>query len=56
MLVPKLIHVLGDLLKRGGDPPTSHALLRIAYAHLLAYKSCRARAQETADHRVSEPR
>ena len=41
-------HILGDLLERGGEPPNSHALLRIAYAHLLAYESCRARTQDTA--------
>jgi len=40
-------HVLGDLLKRGGDPPDSHTLLRIAYAHLLAYEACRGRTQDT---------
>ena len=48
-------HVLGDLLKRGGTPPHSHALLRIAYAHLLAYKSCLARSQDTANHQLSKP-
>ncbi len=36
-------HVIGDLLRRGGDAAGSHALLRIAYAHLLAYEARRAR-------------
>lgn len=35
-------HVLGDLLRRGGDR-ASHPLLRIAYAHLLAYEARRKR-------------
>ena len=38
-------HVLGDLLRRGGDQPKSHALLRIAYAHLAAYEARRARTK-----------
>lgn len=38
-------HVLGDLLQRNGEPPNSHSLLRVAYAHLLAYESARARTQ-----------
>jgi 2-dehydropantoate 2-reductase len=42
-------HVLGDLLQRNGEPPSSHSLLRVAYAHLLAYESVRARTQPVAD-------
>lgn len=36
-------HVVGDLLRRGGEPPSSHSLLRVAYAHLMAYEARRAR-------------
>jgi len=35
-------HVLGDLLRRGGDP-AAHPVLRIAYAHLATYEAQRAR-------------
>ncbi len=38
-------HVLGDLLRRGDNPARSHALLRIACAHLAAYEARRARTQ-----------
>jgi 2-dehydropantoate 2-reductase len=38
-------HVLGDLLSRHGERPEPNALLRIAYAHLLAYEALRARTQ-----------
>ena len=36
-------HVLGDLLKRGGDRLGGYPLLGIAYAHLKAYEARRAR-------------
>jgi 2-dehydropantoate 2-reductase len=36
-------HVIGDLLRRGDNRENSHALLRIAYAHLTAYEVRRAR-------------
>lgn len=36
-------HVLGDLLRRGGEPSDPRSLLRIAYAHLLAYEAGRER-------------
>jgi 2-dehydropantoate 2-reductase len=36
-------HVLGDLLRRGGEPDGPHSLLRIAFAHLNAYEARRAR-------------
>ena len=36
-------HVVGDLLRRGGDQQNPRALLRIAYAHLAAYEARRAR-------------
>jgi 2-dehydropantoate 2-reductase len=36
-------HVLGDLLRRGGERESSHSLLRIAFAHLKAYEARRAR-------------
>ena len=38
-------HVLGDLLDRSGEPPNSHSLLRLAYAHLRAYEAGRTRTQ-----------
>jgi 2-dehydropantoate 2-reductase len=38
-------HVLGDLLSRHGKRPGPNALLRITYAHLLAYEALRARTQ-----------
>jgi 2-dehydropantoate 2-reductase len=37
-------HILGDLLRRGGDPSRA-SLLRIAYAHAKAYEARRAREQ-----------
>lgn len=40
-------HVLGDLLKRGGQGPGSYPLLAIAYAHLKSYEARRSR--ERAD-------
>ncbi|HEX4171408.1 MAG TPA: ketopantoate reductase C-terminal domain-containing protein, partial [Acetobacteraceae bacterium] len=39
-------HVLGDLLRRGGDP-SAYPVLRIAYAHLMTYEAQRARTQRT---------
>ena len=36
-------HVVGDLLRRGGEPEGSHSLLRIAFAHLNVYEARRAR-------------
>ncbi len=36
-------HVIGDLLRRGDNPENSHALLRIAHAHLTAYEARRTR-------------
>ncbi len=36
-------HLLGDLLRRGGDPAT-HPLLRLAYLHLASYEVRRGRA------------
>jgi 2-dehydropantoate 2-reductase len=36
-------HILGDLIRRGGDGPKDFALLRIAYAHLRAYEARRKR-------------
>ncbi|MDR3469751.1 MAG: 2-dehydropantoate 2-reductase [Xanthobacteraceae bacterium] len=36
-------HIVGDLLRRGGDQLGPQALLRIAYAHLKAYEARRAR-------------
>jgi 2-dehydropantoate 2-reductase len=37
-------HILGDLIRRGGDGrPSDFALLRIAYAHLRAYEARRKR-------------
>jgi 2-dehydropantoate 2-reductase len=38
-------HVLGDLLRRGGDAIGPHALLRIAHSHLATYEARRARLQ-----------
>ncbi|MFC7398448.1 2-dehydropantoate 2-reductase [Chelatococcus sp. GCM10030263] len=38
-------HLLGDLLRRGGDAVGPRSLLRIAYAHLKAYEARRAREQ-----------
>jgi 2-dehydropantoate 2-reductase len=38
-------HILGDLLRRGGDAAGPRSLLRIAYAHLKAYEARRAREQ-----------
>ncbi len=40
-------HVLGDLLRRGGDVAGSSSLLRIAHAHLAAYEARRERTQAT---------
>jgi 2-dehydropantoate 2-reductase len=40
-------HVVGDLLLRGGDQPTT-ALLRVAYVHLKAYEARRAREAAAA--------
>jgi 2-dehydropantoate 2-reductase len=39
-------HVLGDLLRRGGDP-ARYPVLRIAYAHLATYEAQRARIAMT---------
>ncbi len=39
-------HVLGDLLRRGGNP-SAYPVLRIAYAHLMTYEAQRARTQRT---------
>ncbi|MGZ3342007.1 MAG: ketopantoate reductase family protein, partial [Reyranella sp.] len=36
-------HMLGDLLKRGGERPGGYPLLGVAYAHLKAYEARRAR-------------
>ena len=41
-------HVLGDLLRRGGDQGASRGLLRIAYTHLAAYEARRARTKAAA--------
>jgi 2-dehydropantoate 2-reductase len=43
-------HVLGDLLRRGGDPDNAHSVLRVAYAHLLAYEARRARVLAAGTH------
>jgi 2-dehydropantoate 2-reductase len=32
-------HILGDLLRRGGDGGAPVSLLRVAYAHLKAYEA-----------------
>jgi len=37
-------HILGDLLRRGGDP-AGYPVLRIAHAHLATYEAQRARKQ-----------
>ncbi len=42
-------HVLGDLLRRGGDQGASRGLLRIAYTHLAAYEARRARTKAAAE-------
>jgi 2-dehydropantoate 2-reductase len=42
-------HVLGDLLRRGGEPEGSHSLLRIAFAHLNVYEARRARTNAASD-------
>jgi 2-dehydropantoate 2-reductase len=36
-------HIVGDLLRRGGDRPDAFPLLRIAYAHLKTYEARRQR-------------
>jgi 2-dehydropantoate 2-reductase len=36
-------HIIGDLLRRGGDSVGPHALLRVAYAHLKSYEARRLR-------------
>ncbi|HLY58071.1 MAG TPA: 2-dehydropantoate 2-reductase [Stellaceae bacterium] len=36
-------HIIGDLLRRGGEPVSPTSLLRVAYAHLGAYEARRAR-------------
>ena len=36
-------HMLGDLLKRGGERPGDYPILGIAYAHLKAYEARRSR-------------
>jgi len=36
-------HIVGDLLRRGGDDLDPHSLLRIAYLHLKAYEARRQR-------------
>ncbi len=38
-------HVLGDLLRRGGDSTGPSSLLRIAYAHLATHEARRARIE-----------
>jgi 2-dehydropantoate 2-reductase len=37
-------HILGDLLRRGGDPD-GYLVLRIAYGHLLSYEAQRVRTR-----------
>src|SRR5882757_757877 len=41
-------HVLGDLLRRGGEAIGDRSLLRIAHAHLAAYEARRLRIQSAA--------
>ena len=41
-------HVLGDLLRRGGEVIGDRSLLRIAHAHLAAYEARRLRIQSAA--------
>jgi 2-dehydropantoate 2-reductase len=41
-------HILGDLMRRGGDPPDARTLLRIACAHLAAYEARRERTRVAA--------
>jgi 2-dehydropantoate 2-reductase len=36
-------HIIGDLIRRGGNEPRDFPLLRIAYAHLRAYEARRKR-------------
>jgi 2-dehydropantoate 2-reductase len=36
-------HIVGDLIRRGGEAVGPQALLRIAYAHLKAYEARRLR-------------
>ena len=40
-------HMLGDLLKRGGERPGGYPMLGIAYAHLKAYEARRSREKAT---------
>jgi 2-dehydropantoate 2-reductase len=42
-------HVLGDLLRRCGEPEGSHSLLRIAFAHLNVYEARRALTNAASD-------
>ena len=41
-------HVLGDLLRRGGEATGDRSLLRVAHAHLAVYEARRLRAQAAA--------
>ena len=41
-------HIVGDLIRRGGDQPSDFPLLRIAYAHLRAYEARRKRESDSA--------
>jgi 2-dehydropantoate 2-reductase len=41
-------HIVGDLLRRGGDKTDHSPLLRIVYAHLKAYEARRTREAATA--------
>jgi 2-dehydropantoate 2-reductase len=36
-------HILGDLLRRGGDKSESWSLLRVAFTHVKAYEGRRSR-------------
>jgi 2-dehydropantoate 2-reductase len=38
-------HVLGDLVRRANTPANAQTLLRVAYAHLMAYEARRARTR-----------
>jgi 2-dehydropantoate 2-reductase len=48
-------HVLGDLLRRSGNSANGHSLLRVAYAHLLAYEARRARVLAAETRSASAP-
>ncbi len=41
-------HIIGDLLRRSARPARDHSLLRIAYAHLMAYEARRRRESGSA--------